>query len=212
MFLKIAFVFFLLLFSYFLLFDYYPDMQVTTTVIISPVPNKKDIVIYMTITELILIISVVIYHLAEVEQFLKMKNYDQKFFAKLKNFFAEDKWNIFDVLLFLIFYAAMCVRLLPMYGNVIVFFGSENCYEVARVLYAFDLILWYIRILQKVSCLTFWGPKIIIIEAMVNKLIYYVVLILIFLIPFSTSVESILNKTQRFSFTIIINSFNRTFW
>ena len=103
----------------------------------------------------------------EKNKFIKLKNYDNKFFSKLKNFFSHDKWNIFDILLFSTFYAAMIVRLLPIYGNVF-FLGKESCYEVARVLYACDLIFWYIRILQKVSCLTFWGPKIIIIEAMVG--------------------------------------------
>lgn len=99
-----------------------------------------------------------------------MKTFDQKFFTKLKCFYTDDKWNLFDVPLFCTFYAGLCVRLLPMYGKVD-YFGNEDCYEVARVLYCIDLILWYVRILQKVSCLTFWGPKIIIIQAMVTLLI-----------------------------------------
>ena len=33
-----------------------------------------------------------------------------------------------------------------------------------RVFYCFNLILWYIKILEAVSCLPFWGPKIIIMK------------------------------------------------
>ncbi len=202
---------FLILFSFFLLFDYYPDKEVASTIIKCPIPGQNSF-IYMTITELILIICVCIYHMGEIEQFLKKRTFDQKFFTKLKCFYKEDKWNIFDIFLFLIFYAGLCIRLLPMYGGHVFNLGGENCYELARVLYCINLILWYIRILQKVSCLTFWGPKIIIIQAMINKLVYYVLLILIFLIPFSTTVESILHKTQPFSFWVLVNSINRTFW
>ncbi len=41
-----------------------------------------------------------------------------------------------------------------------------------RVLYGINLILWYIRILQMVSCVPFWGPKIIIIKVMLTFLLY----------------------------------------
>ena len=40
----------------------------------------------------------------------------------------------------------------------------------------------------------------------------FVALILIFLIPFGTAVETILNKTQRPSMTVITNAFNRAYW
>lgn len=63
-----------------------------------------------------------------------------------------------------------------------------------------------------ISCVPFWGPKIIIIKAMVQKLVVYVALILIFLIPFATTVESIMNKTQNFSLGVMTNAINRVFW
>jgi hypothetical protein len=195
-----------------LLFDYHPEKEVTSTVIKSPIPGKANSFLYMTITELVLIICVCIYHIGELEQFLKKRTFDQKFLTKLKTFYSEDKWNIFDLFLFFTFYAGLCIRLLPIYGEHVLYFANDSCYELARVFYCVDLILWYIRILQKVSCLTFWGPKIIIIQAMINKLVYYVLLILIFLVPFSTTVESILHKTQSFSVWVLVDSLNRTFW
>ena len=75
-----------------------------------------------------------------------------------------------------------------------------------------NLTMWFIKILEAVSCLPFWGPKIIIIKAMVKKLLVFVVLILIFLIPFGTTVETVLHKSQPFSVDVIIKTFNRAYW
>ena len=47
---------------------------------------------------------------------------------------------------------------------------------------------------------------------MLKKLIVYVVFILIFLIPFAASVESVMNKTQKFSIGVASNAVNRAFW
>lgn len=68
------------------------------------------------------------------------------------------------------------------------------------------------KVFQLVSCVPFWGPKIIIIKEMVKKLAVYIMLILVFLIPFSISIESVLNKTQSFSFGAFASAVNRGFW
>lgn len=47
---------------------------------------------------------------------------------------------------------------------------------------------------------------------MVKKLSVYIMLILVFLIPFSVSMESVLNKTQAFSFSAFASAINRGFW
>lgn len=57
-----------MMFSFFLLFDYHPDRQVPSTAVKTPIPGTENEFMYMTITELFLVISVVIYHLGEVEQ------------------------------------------------------------------------------------------------------------------------------------------------
>ena len=139
------------------------------------------------------------------------KSIDKKILSKIKNYYIENKWNIFDTIVFIQFYVCLFVRFSPVTGNVFTFWG-ESCYEIARVLYGVNLILWYIRILQMVSCVAFWGPKIIIMQALVQKLVVYVALILIFLLPFAAVVETVINKTQEISLAAVSNAINRAFW
>jgi hypothetical protein len=146
-----------------LLFDYNPYEYNPSSTIIQSQINGTNEYIYMTITELLLIIFVIIYHSCEIDQFLRTQTSDGKLRTKIKNFFTKDKWNMFDLLLFNTFYIAMIFRLLPIYGQVHLV-GKESCYEWARVFYCIDLIFWYMRIIQKFAYITFWGPKIIILK------------------------------------------------
>ncbi|CAF0775680.1 unnamed protein product [Brachionus calyciflorus] len=206
----IFYVLFLFLFSGFLLFDYYPDKEVVSTVIRITVYNKTDF-IKVTATELVVIICVFIYLTDEIRELIIKKTSDNKIITKIKSFYLDNKWNIFDFFVYFIFFVAFGIRFSPIFGNVF-FIGIENCYEVSRVLYCIDLILWYTKVFQLVSCVPFWGPKIIIIKEMVKNLIVYVMLILVFLLPFSVAVESVLNKTQEFSVGVFSSAINRGFW
>ena len=58
---------FLLLFSGFLLFDYYPDKEMPTTAIRIPV-GSDPAMIKVTVTELIVIICVFIFQLGQIRQ------------------------------------------------------------------------------------------------------------------------------------------------
>ena len=154
-------IIFLLYFSFFLLFDYYPDVEVSTTVIKTPIAGTGHFM-YMTITELIIIILVCIFHSGEVEQvnfvitdyqkgifllliklfkFIQTETCDGKITTKIKKFFTSDPWNMFDVLLFGTFYLAMVIRLLPMYGKIL-YVGHENCYEIGRWAQSYSKVLF----------------------------------------------------------------------
>jgi hypothetical protein len=58
---------FLLLFTGFLLFDYYPEEETSSTVIRIPVKDKPDF-IKVTATELVVIICVLIFQLDEIRE------------------------------------------------------------------------------------------------------------------------------------------------
>lgn len=74
MFIQIAYILFLLLFTGFLLFDYWPENESITTAIKSPIGKTNDIM-YMTITELIIIICVIIYNLGEIREVVLFLNF-----------------------------------------------------------------------------------------------------------------------------------------
>ena len=64
-------------------------------------------------------------------KFLVKKAGDKKLKTKIKYFFMDNHWNIYDVFLFMEFYLTLIIRFLPLFGQ-IVYFGSTSCYEVAR--------------------------------------------------------------------------------
>lgn len=69
-FFKISYVIFLFVFSGFLLFDYYPDVESRSTIIRITVYEKKDF-IKVTATELVVIICVIIYLTDEIREVKK---------------------------------------------------------------------------------------------------------------------------------------------
>lgn len=62
---------------------------------------------------------------------MEKKASDGRIISKIKEFYMENKWNIFDVVVFLVFYLAFSIRFSPIFGKVYNI-SSENCYEAAR--------------------------------------------------------------------------------
>ena len=73
-----------MLFSSFLLFDYYPDIEASSTIIRIPIGSTAE-TIKVTVTELIVIICVLIYHLGELREVEKLIFYKLKFNYKFLN-------------------------------------------------------------------------------------------------------------------------------
>jgi hypothetical protein len=94
---------------------------------------------------------------------MKTRAYDGKYLTKILHYLTEDAWNYFDIITFLTFYLAMGIRFSPIFGTIF-YIDSESSYEIARVLYCLSLTFYYFRTLGMVSCLSFCGPKIIMIK------------------------------------------------
>lgn len=117
------------MFTLFLLFDYQPETNVQSTVIRIPIQGKPDF-IKVTITELLIIIFVGIYLIDEVREMLIAKTFDGRFITKFKKYY-ENKWNIFDTFIFVIYYLTLLIRFSPVIGQIFRING-ESCYEIAR--------------------------------------------------------------------------------
>lgn len=138
---------FLLLYSGFLLFDYYPDQVVKSTVI-----DTEHIKV--TITELLVIIFVFIYLIDEIREvsrvnmiffwifenlsnlltlLLKLisdRNSDRTILSKLRAYYSN-KWNIFDSFMFSIYLIGFFIRFSPIGGHIF-WIRDENAFEIAR--------------------------------------------------------------------------------
>lgn len=140
---------FLLLFSGYLLFDYYPESVVASTVI-----NTERIKV--TITELLVIIFVFIYLIDEIREvpnatiqnqknmiiitfltyllkLVSINNSDKAILSKVRTYYSN-KWNIFDTFTFLLYFLGFFIRFSPIVGTIF-WIRDDNAYEIARFLY-----------------------------------------------------------------------------
>ena len=68
-------------------------------------------------------------------------------------------WNQLDAIAISLFSIAFVLRWLPF----------SVCFSTARTLLAVDLSLWYIRTLEMFSAIQRLGPKLVMINEMVNR-------------------------------------------
>ncbi len=67
-------------------------------------------------------------------------------------------WNQLDALAISLFLVAFILRCLPF----------SSCFSAARTLLAIDLSFWYIRTLEMFSAIKRLGPKLVMINEMVD--------------------------------------------
>jgi len=80
--------------------------------------------------------------------------------------YVRDGWNIFDQLLYIVLVAAVILRFT---------LTDERDFTWARNVYALNLIMFYLRILQLCLIYQQLGPIIVMIWRMVCRHTYYVV-------------------------------------
>ena len=80
--------------------------------------------------------------------------------------YVRDGWNIFDLVLYTVLVAAVILR---------VILTNESDFMWARNVYALNLIMFYLRILQLSLIHQQLGPVIVMIWPMVCSNTYYVV-------------------------------------
>ena len=67
-------------------------------------------------------------------------------------------WNKLDAIALILFYIGFTLRFLP-YGQ---------CFCAARIILAMDLTVWFIRSLDLFAAVKRLGPKLVMIESMVD--------------------------------------------
>ncbi len=77
-------------------------------------------------------------------------------------------WNKLDVLSIVLFFIGVILRFSP----------SSDCFCAARILFAIDLSIWYIRTLDMFSAVKQLGPKLVMIGEMVKKIFFNLIIYL----------------------------------
>ncbi|XP_017773710.1 PREDICTED: transient receptor potential cation channel trpm isoform X3 [Nicrophorus vespilloides] len=108
---------------------------------------------------------------------------------------ASNMWNLCDASAITFFFIGLGFRLKP------------YTMEVGRVMYCVDSIYWYLRILNILGVNKYLGPLVTMMGKMVKNMIYFVVLLLVVLMSFGVSRQSILYPNKEASWRIVRDVF-----
>ncbi|UJR11064.1 hypothetical protein I4U23_015247 [Adineta vaga] len=178
----IFFVSFLGLFSYVLLFDYFP---------LNIYGEKRSGIqnLPIPITEILLHICIASLIIDEIYQYTlqTIKEYH----------YSTNPWNWMDLTGILFYIIAFILR----------WFVKEPVFICSKIFMSIDLIIWYIRILYLFAAYEILGPKLTMIyEMMKDALLIFLCFILILLFGFSIASWSLLTTTQQVIWTNVTNS------
>ena len=152
-----SYVVFLLLFSYYLLFDFnvpkntFPSIHWTEILVIS-------IVTTMLIEEIRQVERMSVYNLSIFLQFLCQEN--RSMYGKVFNYFiANQFYNIINITSYSLFYIGLILR----FTNT----RTSEDFAAAKIVLAYDLEIWFIRSLAFLGIAQKLGPKLVMIRKMV---------------------------------------------
>ncbi len=70
-----------------------------------------------------------------------------------------------------------------------------------------DVLLWFFRSLHAFSFIRSLGPKLVMISRMINELAYFISIVLVFILAYGVSTQSLLYHNQEFSLELMKNVF-----
>ncbi|CAF4967766.1 unnamed protein product [Rotaria sp. Silwood1] len=158
-----SYIFFLLLFSYYLLFNFKSSTNGSSRI---------------HWTEVLLIIIVTTMLFEDIRQFLWQDN--RSIIGKLSNYFIK---NLFVTLIRITSYILFYM------GSILLFTyaSTDENLTVAKIILAYDLEIWYIRSLAFLGVLRKMGPKLVMIRKMLIDLFFFTYIILIAMIAYGVA-------------------------
>ncbi|XP_063414557.1 transient receptor potential cation channel subfamily M member-like 2 isoform X1 [Mytilus trossulus] len=158
----ITYMTFVVIFAIFVLTDLYPLSE-----------NPPSILEYLT---WVWTLSIAIDEVRQIYQTNKGS------FSKNLKYWANDVWNIFDIIMYLLFLLSVLLRCL---------LNSDQFY-FARMSYAVTLSMFILRSMHFFFIQRFIGPKVVMIGRMLGDLGFFIALYALFLISFGIMYQAIL--------------------
>ncbi|CAF0930660.1 unnamed protein product, partial [Didymodactylos carnosus] len=121
--------------------------------------------------------------------------------GKIRGYFSSI-WNVVDTLAITLFFIAFTLRLLPV----------EKCFCVARIIFALDLSIWYMRTLDIFFAVQKLGPKLVMIAEMIHDLKFFVFMLTVFMFSFGVSAYALIHGVEPFSWHLPRKIFNIAYW
>ncbi|XP_052078596.1 transient receptor potential cation channel subfamily M member 2-like isoform X1 [Mytilus californianus] len=117
-----------------------------------------------------------------IEEIRQMLQTDTGSLGKNIRLWAKDVWNIFDVVMYLLFLMSVLLRCL---------LNSEQFY-FARLTYAITLSMFILRSMHFFFVTRYIGPKVIMIGRMLEDLAFFIALFVLFVFSFGIMYQAVL--------------------
>ncbi|XP_077980206.1 transient receptor potential cation channel subfamily M member-like 2 [Glandiceps talaboti] len=115
---------------------------------------------------------------------------------------ASEIWNRFDLVMYLLFILSLILRLsLP-----------ASAFSAARVSYSVTFICFCVRLLPMGFVSQDIGPKVIMILKMLNDLLYFLFILVVFIVGFGVANEAILYPNMNRQVYLIFKSIYKPYW
>ncbi|CAF1277108.1 unnamed protein product [Rotaria sordida] len=159
----VSYIFFLLLFSYYLLFNFKS-------------PTNESPSIHWTEILVIIIITTMLFE--DIRQFLWQDSRSIK--GKFYNYFIKDLFvSLIRITSYVLFYIGLILRF--------TYASTDENLSVAKIILAYDLEIWYIRSLAFLGVARNMGPKLVMIRKMIIDLLFFIYIILIAMIAYGVA-------------------------
>ena len=163
----ISYIIFLLIYTYFLLFEFEWRMQ------------KSEIVVYVWFATLMV---------DELREFLIQPG---SRLARKFNDYIDSVWNKFDLFIFLFAILSMTLKQFAV------------TFQAARVLFACNSALLYIRLFRVYHANWSLGPKLIIFHRMLPELFIFMMLLSIFILGYGTASQALIHPSRSFDWSSV---------
>ncbi|UJR35044.1 hypothetical protein I4U23_027820 [Adineta vaga] len=164
-----SYLFFLLVFSYYLLFAFDP-------------PTDEIPSIHWT--EILVIITVTTMLMEDFRKFLCQDN--RSFVGKLQNYFIKDLFfSSIRLASYILFYIGLILRFTAA--------STEEDLSAAKIVLAYDLEIWFIRSLAFLGIAQKLGPKLVMIRRMVIDLFFFIYIILVAMVAYGVTSRAMYN-------------------
>ncbi|XP_067687429.1 transient receptor potential cation channel subfamily M member-like 2 [Haliotis asinina] len=121
--------------------------------------------------------------------------------SKLYSYFT-DSWNILDIITIVLFTTGMILRFIP----------NDECFNAARVVLSINLISFFFRILHIFSVNKQLGPKLVMIRRMIDDLMSFVVILMVFIVAYAIASEAILYPNQELTWELMYRLPRKAYW
>ncbi|XP_035828049.1 transient receptor potential cation channel subfamily M member-like 2 isoform X2 [Aplysia californica] len=116
--------------------------------------------------------------------------------------YIHDRWNVLDVVTILLFILGMVFR----------FIENDDFMDAARVILSINFITFFFRVLHIFSVSKQLGPKVVMITRMVQDLLWFVVILLVFIVSYAIASEAVLYPNSELNWKLLFFLPRKAYW